>query len=243
MLLHAVPLLVLAGLYGLVSILLGLSLLRERRATWLGVGIWLLFTVVAAISTLVAVLALAGHDPLEGEPSWLIVLSAVAIAVPGVILLVRGHERALLVTARRRVYEAETIATERGREAAAISRLSTALSSAQTGEDAALSLFDEVGALLGPDVLLLARVDEELGTARRSRRPRRRRSVVAKRQLDLADEKGAIVSVVRERSPLAIYDAVTAPNVNRASPTRSAPRVRHSSLCCRRTTSWGSSSR
>ena len=215
MLLHAVPLLVLAGLYGLVSILLGLSLLRERRATWLGVGIWLLFTVVAAISTLLAVLALAGHDPLEGEPSWLIVLSAVAIAVPGVILLVRGHERALLVTARRRVYEAETIATERGREAAAISRLSTALSSAQTGEDAALSLFDEVEALLGPDVLLLARVDDELGTAvglaARGVDEAWWRSV----ELDLADEKGAIVSVVRERSPLAIYDAVTASNVNR----------------------------
>ena len=101
MLLHAVPLLVLAGLYGLASILLGVALLRERRATGLGLGIWLLFTLVAAISALLAGLALGGRDVLAGEPSWLIVLSAAAIAVPGLIVLFRGSDRRLLVTARR----------------------------------------------------------------------------------------------------------------------------------------------
>ena len=165
MLLHAVPLLILAGLYGLVSILIGFSLLRERRASGLGVGIWLLFTVVAAIAALLAGLALTGNDPLADEPSWLVVLSAVAIAVPGVLVLVRGHDRSLLVTALRRVREAEELATERGREADAISRLSTALSGSQSGEEAAALLFDEVAALLGPDALLLAHVDVELGNA------------------------------------------------------------------------------
>jgi PAS domain S-box-containing protein len=216
MLLHAVPLLILAGLYGFVSILLGLSLLRERRATGLGLGIWLLFTVVAAISALLAGLALAGRDPLADEPSWLVLVGAAAVAVPGVIVLVRGHDRALLVTARRRVREAEEIATERGREAEAISRLSTALARAQTGEEAVASLFDEVEALLGPDALLLARVDEELGTATgfagRGVDEAWWRDVA----LDLDEETGAIVSVVRERSPLAIYDVITATNVNRA---------------------------
>ena len=38
-----------------------------------GLGIWLLFTVVAAISALLAGLALAGRDVLEDEPSWLVV--------------------------------------------------------------------------------------------------------------------------------------------------------------------------
>ena len=216
MLLHAVPLLVLAGLYGLVSILLGLSLLRERRATGLGVGIWLLFTVVAAISALGAGLTLAGRDPLSGEPTWLVILSAAAIAVPGVIVLVRGHDRTLLVTARRRVHEAETIASERGREADAISRLSTALSGAQTGEEAAALLLEEVEVLLGPDALLLARVDEELrtavGFAARGVDEDWWKTVA----LDLDEEQGAIVSVVRERAPLAIDDTVTATNVNRA---------------------------
>ena len=216
MLLHAVPLLVLAGLYGLVSILLAVSLARERRATGPGLGIWLLFTLVAGISALVAGLVLAGRDILAGEPSWLIVAGAVAVAVPGVIVLVGGHDRALLVTAGRRVREAEEIATERGREADAISRLSTALSRAQTDEDAAASLFDEVDALLGPDALLLARVDEDLrvatGFAARGVDEEWWRTVA----LDLDDDTGAIVSVVRERSPLAVHDAVGATNVNRA---------------------------
>jgi PAS domain S-box-containing protein len=216
MLLHAVPLLALAGLYGLVSILLALSLLRERRASWLGIGIWLLFTVLGAIAALLAVLALAGRDPLEDEPSWLVLLSAVAIAVPGVIVLARGHERTLLVSARRRVDEAETIASERGREAEAISRLSTALASAQSGEEAAVSLFDELEALLGPDVLLVARVDEErrtaAGLAARGVDEEWWRGV----ELDLDDDTGAIVSVVRDRAPRAIYDVVTSPEVNRA---------------------------
>ena len=215
MLLHAVPLLILAGLYGLVSILLGVSLLRERKATGSGLGIWLLFTVLAAISALLAGLALAGRDVLAGEASWLVVASAVAVAVPGVIVLVRGHDRTLLVTARRRVREAEEIATERGREADAISRLSSALSQAQTAEEAAQSLFDEVQALLEPDALLLAQVDEELRTAvglvARGVDEAWWRSVA----LALDSDSGAIVSVVRERVPISVYDAVTSTSVNR----------------------------
>jgi PAS domain S-box-containing protein len=213
MLLHAVPLLILAGLYGFLSILLGFSLLRER-VSGLGLGVWLLFTVVAAIAALLAALALAGHDTLADEPSWLVIVGAAAVAVPGVIVLVKG-DRALLVSARRRVLEAEEIASERGREAEAISRLSTALAGAQTGEEAAASLFDEVEALLGPDALLLARVDEEMrtanGLAARGLDEEWWREVA----LDLDEDTGAIVSVVRERSALAIYDAVTATDVNR----------------------------
>ena len=155
-----------------------------------------------------------------------------------------GPRARLLVSARRRVNEAEKIATERGREAAAISRLSTALSSAQTGEDAAVSLFDEVEALLGPDALLLARVDEELRTAT-SVSPREastRHGGEASSSISTT-RQGAIVSVVRERSPLAIYDAVTAANVNRALAdaigAKSAAFVR----CSRRATSSASSSR
>jgi PAS domain S-box-containing protein len=216
MLLHAVPLLVLAGLYGLVALLLGVSLVRERRATGLGLGIWLLFTLVAVISALLAGLALADRDVLTGEPSWLIVAGAVAIAIPGVIVLVRGHDRALLVTARRRVREAEEIASERGRRADAISRLSSALSDAQTAEDAARSLFDEVEALLEPDVLLLARIDEDLrravGLVARGADEDWWRTV----ELDLDAGSGAIVTVVRTREALSVYDAVTSTSVNRA---------------------------
>jgi PAS domain S-box-containing protein len=216
MLLHAVSLLIVAGLYGLVSILLGASLLRERRASGLGVGIWLLLTVVAVLSALAAALALAGRDPLDDVPSWLVVAGAAAVAVPGIIVLVRGHERALLVTARRRVREAEEIATERGRQAAAISRLSSALSQAQTAEEAAAALFDEVDALLAPDTLLLARTDAEhrtvKGLAARGVDEAWWRGVV----LDLDADTGAIVSVVRDGEPISIDDVAISADVNRA---------------------------
>jgi PAS domain S-box-containing protein len=213
---HAVPLLILAGLYGLLSVLLGLSMLRERRASALGLGIWLLFTVVAALSALLAGLALAGDDPLEDEPSWLVVVSAVAVAVPGALVLLRGRDRALLVTARRRVREAEELAIERGREAEAISRLSSALSSAQTAEEAAASLFDEVDAVLGPDAVMLAHVDPELGRATglaaRGVDEGWWRSV----DLDLQAETSVIATVVRERDPVAIDDLLADTRVNRS---------------------------
>jgi PAS domain S-box-containing protein len=215
LLLHAVPLFVLAGLYGLLTILLGVSVLRERRASWLGLGICLLFAVVAGLSAVLGALALDGRGALADEPAWLVLVSSIAVAVPGAIVLVRGHDRALLVTARRRVREAEEIASERSREADAISRLSAALSSARTGEDAAASLFDEVEAVLAPDALLLARVDEELrratGFAARGVDERWWRDV----SLDFDEDSGAIVSVVRDRAPLSISDIATASNVNR----------------------------
>ncbi len=216
MLLNAIPLLVLAGLYGLVSVLLAVSLVRERRATGLGIGIWLLFTVVAALAALLAGLAFAGRDLLSDEPSWLVLAASVAFAVPALIVLVRGHDRALLVTAGRRVLEAEEIATERGREADAISRLSSVLGRAHSAEDAGRSLLDEVEAVLDIDALLLAHVDDERRTVT---------GLVAHGvdeawwrgvELDLEEDTGAIVSVIADREACSVYDVATATTVNRA---------------------------
>src|SRR5262245_31114843 len=84
--LHAAPLLALAGLYGLVTVLLAVSLLRERRSSTLVVGICLLFALVAVGSAALAALTLAGHDPIEDEPFWLVLAGSAALAVPGVIV-------------------------------------------------------------------------------------------------------------------------------------------------------------
>ncbi len=213
--LHAVPLLALAVLYGLVSILLGIALVRERRTSWLGVGVWLLFALVAALAGFLGGLALADADVFEGEPSWLVVGGSIAVAIPGLIMLFRGHDRSLLFAARSRVREAEELATERGREADAISRLSATLSRTQTTEETVESLFDEVEALLEPDALLLARVDEDS----------RRAVGFATRGVDadwwgtvslhLDEDTGALVQTARTREAVAIYDVPTAPNVNR----------------------------
>jgi PAS domain S-box-containing protein len=213
--LHAVPLLALAVLYGLVSILLGIALVRERRTSWLGVGVWLLFALVAALAGLLGGLALADADVFEGEPSWLVVGGSIAVAIPGLIMLFHGHDRSLLFAARRRVREAEELATERGREADAISRLSATLSRTLTTDEAVESLFDEVDALLEPDALLLARVDEDSRSAVGFATRRVDADWWGTVSLDLDEDTGALVQTARTREAVAIYDVPTAPNVNR----------------------------
>src|SRR5688572_1647951 len=115
MLLDAVPLLVVGGVYLLVSLALTVPLLRERRASSVGVGVWLLFTLVGVIATLLGALRLAGRDVVGDESAWLVIAGSAAVAVPGLIVLFRGHERSLLVSGFRRVREAEELASERGR--------------------------------------------------------------------------------------------------------------------------------
>ena len=215
MLLDAVPLLVVGGLYLLVSLSLMVPLLRERRAASVGVGVWLLFTLVGVGATLLGILRLAGRDYLGDESSWLVIAASAAVAVPGVIVLFRGHERSLLATGQRRVREAEELATERGREADAISRLSGALSRTQTASETAAFLFDEVEALLRPEALMLALVDEEArratGFAARGVDESWWRSI----SVDLDVDTGALVTVARDRATIAVYDVETATNVNR----------------------------
>jgi PAS domain S-box-containing protein len=214
-LLDAVPLLVLAGLHGLVALALLIPLARERGSSWLGLGIWLLFALVAGLAATLGILRLGDNDVLGDVDSWLVVAGAAAAAVPALIVLARRRERSLLVTAGRRVLEAEELATERGREADAISRLSDALSRAVTGYEAAELLFDELESVLGVDTFLLASIDEEereaRGFAARGVDESWWRDVV----LDLDEDVGAIVTVARERTPYAVYDVATDPNINR----------------------------
>ena len=214
-LLDALPLLVVGGLYALVSLVLAVPLVRERRAASVGVGIWLLFTLVAVMSAVAGALRLAGGDVFGDESPWVVAAAAAAAAIPGLIVLFRGHERSLLVTGLRRVREAEELATERGREADAISRLSDALSRTQTARETAAFLFDEVEALLRPEALLLALVDEDArlatGFAARGVDEEWWKGI----SLDLDNDSGALVTVARERATIAVYDLETATNVNR----------------------------
>jgi PAS domain S-box-containing protein len=211
----AVSLLVVAALYGLVSLALAFPLARERGSSWLGLGVWLLLTLIGGLASLLGILRLLGNEVLGGVDSWIVIAGAAVAAVPPLILLARWSERGLLVTAGRRVLEAEELATERGREADSISRLSEALSHTVTGQEAAQELFDELESVLAVDTFLLAAVDEEArkatGFAARGVDESWWQEVV----LDLDDDVGAIVTVVRERTPYAVYDVTTAPNVNR----------------------------
>ena len=212
---EAAPLLALAGLYLLVSVALLVPLARERGRSWIGVGIWLLVTLIGALAGLIGGLRLDDRDVIDELDAWVVLAGVALAAIPALVVLARWRERSLIVTAGRRLREAEERASERGKEADAIARLSESLSRARTGPEAAEHLFDEVEGLLGVDALLLASVDEEarraLGYASRGVDADWWRTV----ELDLDDDVGAIVTVARERTPYAVYDVTTAPNVNR----------------------------
>jgi PAS domain S-box-containing protein len=215
-LLEVVPLLVLAALYLVIAGALAVPLARERGSSWLGLGIWLLFAVVGGLAALLGILRLVDDEILAGvEPSF-VLAGAVVAAVPALLVLARWPEGNLLVTAGRRVSEAEDRASERGREAAGIARLSSALSETLTAEEAAESLFDELEALLGIETAFLAVVDEEERRAKGFAARGADEAWWRRVELDLDRDSGALVSVARDRAPLAIYDVATAQNVNRA---------------------------
>jgi PAS domain S-box-containing protein len=213
--LEAAPLLALAALYLIVAASLAPELLRRRRFSWLGLGVWSLFLVVGALAGLVGGAKLDDQSALGGISPWPVFALIVAGYVPALLVLLRWRDRALLVTAGRRVLEAEELAVERGREADAIQHLSQALSGTITGEEAAERLFDELESVLGLETVMIGAVDEQ----------ERRATGFASRGVDadwwrgvtlhLDEDVGAMVTVARERTPLAIYDVPTATNVNR----------------------------
>jgi PAS domain S-box-containing protein len=211
--LEAAPLLVLAALYLAAAAVLAVTAARRRRFATLGVGVFLLFLVVAAVAGAIGGLKLDDRSFLDEIDSWIVLATAVLAAVPALLTLARRRERNLLVTAGAQVPEDEE---SRRRAAEAVSRLSTALTRALGGHEAADRLFDELESTLGIEKALIAVVDDDAGRAAgyasRGVEEEWWRGVT----LDLEHDAGAIVTVARERTPYAVYDVGTAPNINRA---------------------------
>jgi hypothetical protein len=214
--LEAAPLLLLATLYLGVAASLAPAAWRERRVSSLGFGVWLLFVIIGGLAAALGGAKLDDADFLGEINEWLIFGPALAACLPALIILFRWRERSLLVSAGRRVREAETQASERRRGAEAVSRLSTALTRTLSGREAADRLFDELESVLAIERALIATVDDEAGRAAgfaaRGVEEDWWRGVT----LDLERDSGAIVTVARERAPYAVYDVATAPNINRA---------------------------
>jgi two-component system phosphate regulon sensor histidine kinase PhoR len=214
--LEAAPLLLLATLYLGVAASLAPAAWRERRVSSLGFGVWLLFVIIGGLAAALGGAKLDDADFLGEIDEWLIFGLALAACLPALIILFRWRERSLLVSAGRRVREAETQASERRRGAEAVSRLSTALTRTLSGREAADRLFDELESVLAIERALIATVDDEAGRAAgfaaRGVEEEWWRGVT----LDLERDSGAIVTVARERAPYAVYDVATAPNINRA---------------------------
>ena len=213
--LEAAPLLALAALYLAVAAALAPAAWRERRYSSLGLGVWILFVIVGAVAATVGAATLNDANFLGGISPWPIFAFTMLAYVPALIVLLRWRDRSLLVSAGRRVREAETESSERRRGAEAVSRLSTALTRTLSGREAADRLFDELESALRIERALIATVDDEAGRAAgfaaRGVDEDWWRAVT----VDLERDSGAIVTVARERAPYAVYDVATAPNINR----------------------------
>ncbi|HYY33844.1 MAG TPA: GAF domain-containing protein [Gaiellaceae bacterium] len=214
--LEAGPLLLLAALYLGVALALAPQLWRGRGLSLPGFGIWTLFVVLGAVGAVVGTGVVLDQDFLSGIDPWPAFGVTLFAYLPALFVLARWPERAVLLEGGRRLREAEEKASQHRRDAEAISRLSTALTHTASEGEAAARLFDELESALRIERALLAIVDED---------ERRARGLAARGvdeawwrevTLDLDRDQGGIVTVTRERTPFAVFDAASAPNLNRS---------------------------
>ena len=214
-LLESGPLLLLAGLYFGLALVLVPDLWRARSFSWVGLSVWLLFLLAGVAAAVVGAVTL-GDEEYLGDVHPAVVLTLILLAyLPPIAILAQWRQRHLLVQAGSRLREAEERASVRMREAESISRLSTALTTTASGREAAAQLFDELQRVLEIEKALLAVVDEDeqrvSGFAARGVDEEWWKTV----SLDARDDVGAIVTVVRDRAPFAVFDVSSAPNINR----------------------------
>jgi two-component system phosphate regulon sensor histidine kinase PhoR len=214
--LEAGPMLLLAALYLGVALALAPQLWRGRGFSLLGFGVWILFVLLAVLGGIVGGGTLTDDDFLAGINTWSVFVLALVASVPALVVIARWPERSLLVQAGRRVREAEEQASEHRRDAESISRLSTALTYTGSGQEAAEHLFDELESALRIDKALLAIVDEQERRAHGFAARGLDQSWWQGITLDLDSDTGGVVSVARDRTPFAVFDAPSAPNLNSA---------------------------
>jgi PAS domain S-box-containing protein len=214
--LNALPLLLLAGIYIAVSAAIVPTLWRERsEAQPLDYAVASVFPAVAVAGAVLGVLALIDQEPFGGHV-WVVFVTTLIVAVPGVLFLARRHDRAAFLGRRRRLREAEERVSVRDRELEAVITTSTVLVRAADPEAVAQPLVAQVRALLGVDFAAVALVDQDASTATGVLGDLDGQDVAWWRELrlDLHDEPSGIASAVFDRAPVAVYDVRRSPLAN-----------------------------
>ena len=213
---NAVPLLVLAFLYLVVTLTLVPSLIRERRNLRdVDLVVGAIFPCIAIASFGLGLIVLNESQPIGERPAIAFVAICIA-AIPAVVFLASGEDRSLRLTGARRAQAAETRTTERERELAAVSQLSGELVRANTVQEVARALVKEVGPLLGVDLVSLVLV-ESPGVGRIVDALRAGEPVdwLVGEEVDLARGPSGVATAITTGESLAVVDAQSSTRVSR----------------------------
>ncbi len=213
-LLNAVPLLVVGGLYLLAAATLAPSAWRERgRIRTLEVTLALIFPAVGVAAVLLGVAVLVDGEAIGGS-GWLALAATIVGALPPVVYFARFGERELLLTGPRRVLEAEEGRTQSERRRDPIVQFALELPAARTVGELGRSLVARACELLDVDFASLVLVDGRIA-----------RGVAASKDglelpwddvvFDLDGEPSGIASAVFEAAPVSIFDVASSPGTSR----------------------------
>ena len=213
---NALPLLMLAGAYVVVTAAVVPSVWRNRRSAHpLELAIVLVFPLTAVVAALLGALVLVDQEPVGGR-LWITFAATCAAFVPAILFLSGLGDRAFLAGGIRRAREAQTAVTLRDRDLGALAAIATALTRARDLEGAALPLVEQVRELLGVEFAAVALVDEDA---------RHATGVVAscdvmdtswwqELRLDLRNEPSVIASVVFDAAPVTVFDLQSSARAN-----------------------------
>jgi PAS domain S-box-containing protein len=213
---NAVPLLVLAFLYLVVTLTLVPSLVRERRNLRdVDLVVGAIFPCIAIASLGLGLIVLSESRPIGDRPA--VAFAAICIAaIPAVVFLTSRQDRSLRLTGARRAQAAEIRTTERERELAAVSQLSSELVHANDVEAVARALVKEVGPLLGVDLVALVLVERPgVGRVVDALRDGEPVGWLAGEQVDLAGGPSGVATAITTGESLAVVDAQSSTRVSR----------------------------
>jgi PAS domain S-box-containing protein len=223
---NAMPLLLVAGAYLLVTAALLPAVWRDREGAHpIDVAMLAIFPALAFSATALGISVVRDRRPLGGQ-LWLSFAAALVALLPALLLLTRWSERGMLVSRVRRVREAEELVSLRDRELEAVHELSTALVRARDVEAATQPLTRSVHGLLGADFVAVALINEDRTEASGVLGELHGEDLAWWRELrlDLVDEPSGIASAAFEAAPVAIYDVESSRQVSKRLVERTGAR-------------------
>ncbi len=213
---NGVPLFVLAALYLVVSAAVAPTFLRRRTsAALLDWAQFLLLPAFGIAAGVFAIEVLRDRAPI-GSDVWVPFAAILVAFVPGLLLLLRLGDRALVAAGVRRARDAEERASLRERELRSIETISSSLVHAGDPESIARILLDEIAALFSVEFTGLVLVDEDLVAGRGLLARREGEDFEYWRDLrfDLRNEPSGVATAAFEAAAVTVYDTDAAPMIN-----------------------------